>query len=260
MGALCSGDGKASAGVPPSPAGGDGFDIGKNGTYLVYRKLGQHVGRFWEAMLTQAEHDEKRASLYAARIIGRWPSGAPLVRHPLEDVEHGETYDPAFDFDKLDRDGSRCPFGAHIRRANPRNMLPPDPQASMKAVQRHRLLRRGRPYGPPVAAHSPEGRAKDDGVDRGLVFLVLNASIRRQFEFVQQTWLNNPKFAGLYHERDPLVATAKDDDDPRADLTMQGTPVRGKLAGLPRFVTNRGGGYFFLPGKKAIAWLAARKR
>lgn len=254
---------------PPSPRGVDGFDIGKNGTYLVYRKLQQDVAGFWQSMLTQAardrDHDgrpddpanvqEKHAIHCAARVVGRWPSGAPLVHYPNEDVR-GDDFEQAFDFTKLDREGMRCPLGAHIRRANPRDMLLPGPVESLKAVQRHRLLRRGRPYGPKTAESIHE-RAKSDGQERGLLFLVLNASIRRQFEFVQQTWVNNPKFAGLYDERDPLVATIHDNN---AQMTIPRVPVRSKLQGLPRFVTTRGGGYFFLPGLKALQWLAGRRK
>lgn len=255
---------------PPMPRGEGDFELGRNGTYLVYRKLRQDVAGFWQSMLTQAARDKdkdgvpddapevlaRRAVGCAARVVGRWPSGAPLVSHPLEDVRPGETYDPAFGFAKIDPNGMRCPLGAHVRRANPRDMLLPGPVESLKAVQRHRLLRRGRAYGPPTAEAITE-RAKSDGQERGLVFVVLNASIRRQFEFVQQTWLNNPKFAGLYDERDPLASTIHDDN---AQMTIPGNPVRSKLQGLPRFVTTRGGGYFFLPGLKALAWLASRAR
>ncbi len=238
--------------MPPSPRGADGFDIGKNGTYLVYRKLRQDVAAFWQAMLAQTACDSDPIAC-AARTVGRWPSGAPLVNYPSADISAGEDFEPAFEFTKRDPDGVRCPLGAHIRRANPRDMLLPDPESSMKAVQRHRLLRRGRVYGPP----SPElirDRALSDGHERGLVFVALNASIRRQFEFVQQTWINNPKFAGLYDETDPLVATTPSHP---AQMTIPGMPVRSKLYGLPRFVTTRGGGYFFLPGLRALQWLAA---
>lgn len=259
---------------PPMPRGRGDFELGRNGTYLVYRKLRQDVAGFWQSMLTQAARDKDkdgvnddapaelaaRAIGCAARVVGRWPSGAPLVSHPNADVKPGEEYERAFAFKKVDPDGMRCPLGAHVRRANPRDMLLPGPEQSLKAVQRHRLLRRGRAYGPPTADAIAD-RAKSDGIERGLVFVVLNASIRRQFEFVQQTWLNNPKFAGLYDERDPLASTIHDgaaNGASGAQMTIPGNPVRSKLQGLPRFVTTRGGGYFFLPGMKALAWLAAR--
>lgn len=245
----------AYAEMPTSPRGVDGFDIGKNGTYLVYRKLQQDVAAFWQSMFEQTACGSDPIGC-AARVVGRWPSGAPLVNYPSGDVANGEEFEHAFEFAKRDPDGMRCPLGAHIRRANPRDMLLPDPEASMKAVQRHRLLRRGRSYGP-SSAESIRDRAHSDGRERGLVFIALNASIRRQFEFVQQTWINNPKFAGLYEERDPLAATIHDG---KAQMTIPMQPARAKLFGLPRFVTTRGGGYFFLPGLRALQWLAIRHR
>lgn len=240
--------------MPPSPRGSDGFDVGKNGTYLVYRKLQQDVAAFWQSMLAQTACGSDPIAC-AARVVGRWPSGAPLVHYPHRDIADDEEFERAFEFTKRDPDGLRCPLGAHVRRANPRDMLLPDPDASLKAVQRHRLVRRGRSYGPP-SPESIRDRAQSDGRERGLVFVVLNASIRRQFEFVQQTWINNPKFAGLYDERDPLVATVHNNV---AQMTIPGHPVRSKLNGLPRFVTTRGGGYYFVPGLRALHWLAARR-
>ena len=135
-------------------------------------------------------------------------------------------------------------------------MLPPSAKESYKAVERHRLLRRGRPYGP-LATGTPRDRAKSDGQRRGLVFLALNASFRRQFEFVQQTWLNNPKFGGLYDERDPLVTTVVDDGGQR--FSIPDVPARRRVSGIPRFVTVRGGAYFFVPGLRALEWLATRR-
>jgi deferrochelatase/peroxidase EfeB len=129
-------------------------------------------------------------------------------------------------------------------------MLPPSASESMTETSRHRLMRRGRPYGPERA--EPWKYTKDDGVERGLVFIALCASLRRQFEFIQQTWVNNPKFAGLYDERDPML-TAPGGSAP---FTLQAEPVRRRLAGLPSFVTMRGGAYFFLPGLRALQWLA----
>lgn len=250
--------------LPPSPRGADAFDLGKNGTYLVYRKLAQDVSAFWSSMFAEAakttcdagpDAEKREAVRLAARIVGRWPGGAPLVHHPDGDVGAG-AYRKDFLFHESDPHGIACPLGAHVRRANPRDMLEPDPAASLKAVERHRLLRRGRSYGPP-APGGLRDRAKPDGHARGLLFLALNASIRRQFEFVQQTWINNPKFAGLYDERDPLAASIHEGE---AHFTMPGVPVRSRVQGLPRFVTTKGGGYFFIPGRRAIAWLAALPR
>jgi Dyp-type peroxidase family len=244
--------------LPPSPCGTDGFDIGKNGSYLVYRKLRQDTAGFWQCMLDRARPngDARAATKLAAKLVGRWPSGAPLVNYPDHDPGPGAEKE-AFAFADADPDGMKCPLGAHIRRANPRDMLGPSSEESTKAVGRHRLLRRGRPYGA-NAKGTPAQRAKEDGAERGLVFIALNASFRRQFEFVQQTWLNNPKFGGLYDERDPV--TSSEVGVRGQHYSIPGEPARRRLSGLPRFVTMRGGGYFFVPGLRALEWLARRSK
>lgn len=241
--------------LPPSPTGTDGFDLGKNGSYLVYRKLRQDTAAFWQTMLARARPrgDVKEATRLAAALVGRWPSGAPLVRYPDFDPGGGAATE-AFGFHE-DPAGLKCPLGAHIRRVNPRDMLEPSPAQSRKSVDRHRLLRRGRPYGPPSEGTLAE-RARPDGEERGLVFVAMNASIRRQFEFVQQTWINNPKFGGL-DERDPI--TASQIGERGQHFTIPGMPARRRVA-LPSFVTVRGGGYFFVPGLRALEWLARRDR
>lgn len=237
--------------VPPAPRGRGDFPLGENGSYLVYRKLAQDVAGFWSTMLDRAvpRGDAKAAIALASRIVGRWPSGAPLVTYP--DADPGETYARAFEFTAEDREGRRCPLGAHVRRANPRDALGESPEASRKAVARHRILRRGRAYGPPTPSAIAE-RARASAEERGLVFIAINASIRRQFEFIQQTWVNNPKFAGLADERDPLVSTI----DEERRFTIQDEPVRRRLLALPSFVTMRGGGYFFVPSRAALSWLS----
>ncbi len=113
-------------------------------------------------------------------------------------------------------------------------------------ANRHRIIRRGRPYREALSATGND-------VEQGLLFLAINASLVRQFEFIQQSWLNNPKFNGLYDERDPLSSAIVDGD---AMMTMQAKPVRERLHGLPRFVTVRGGAYFFLPSIRALKFLA----
>lgn len=245
--------------LPPSPCGADGFDIGRNGSYLVYRKLRQDTSGFWQCMLDRARPagDTRAATKLASQLVGRWPSGAPLVKYPDFDPGPFAATD-SFGFHDLDPDGTKCPFGAHIRRANPRDMFAPSPDKSLLAVQRHRLLRRGRPYGPRANGATAPERAKPDGHERGLVFVALNASFRRQFEFVQQTWINNPKFGGLYDERDPLTSSAVAGGGQH--YSIPGAPARRRLEGLPRFVTVRGGGYYFVPGLRALEWLAERRR
>ena len=234
------------------PAGpGSARDIGRNGSYLVLRQLEQDVAKFWRYVDTatreQQGSDPIARERLAAKFIGRWPSGAPLVKAPDTD-DRSYANDNDFDFAR-DREGLRCPIGSHIRRANPRDGFVSDrPSDSVRRSNRHRILRRGRSYGPRL-----EDVLVDDGRSRGLHFICLNSDIERQFEFVHQTWLNNVTFSGLANEVDPLVGT-----QPGGGLmTIQKRPVRTRLKGLERFVTTRGGAYFFLPGLRALRFVAA---
>lgn len=221
-------------------------DLGRNGSYLVVRQLDQHVAAFWRSMLDQADGDERLAVRLAAKCVGRWPGGAPLTLSPDED---DPSLHSANDFLYRDRDesGRGCPIGAHIRRANPRDSLGSSAKESLKISARHAIIRRGRSYGPELPRF-----AADEGEEqeRGLFFICVNANIPRQFEFIQQTWLDNPKFGGLHDGRDPLMSGA-DDNDHR----IPGDPVRRRLTHLPRFTRVRGGGYFFLPSRAALRYL-----
>ena len=199
--------------------------------------------------------------MLASKMVGRWPGGAPLVEAPLAD-------DPAladsngFGYHRQDADGLRCPIGAHVRRTNPRDSLAPNPgtEDSLEINRRHRLLRRGRAYGSPLA---PSMKAEDvlatgdDGAERGIHFMCLGANIQRQFEFVQSNWVNNPKFDGLYAETDPLIGSRPPGVD---SFTCPAEPVRKRYHGLDRFVEVRGGGYFFMPSRAALAYLAREHR
>jgi Dyp-type peroxidase family len=232
-------------------------DFGRNGTYLVFRQLLQDVPTFWRYAASAGEAGERSSAIaVAAKMVGRWPSGAPLVLFPDGDDEsHSDDND--FSFHDPDRSGARCPVGSHIRRANPRDSLDPDPgsAASVAVNKRHRLLRRGRSYGRgmEIAAALAATEPADEEHERGLHFICLNANIARQFEFVQHTWLNNPKFGDLYDDPDPIVGAT---EGPRA-FTIQGAPVRRRLREMPSFVSVRGGGYFFMPGIRALRYLAA---
>ena len=229
--------------------------VGKNGTYLVFRQLEQDVRGFWRFLEEIAADPAERTRL-AAKMVGRWPGGAPLALSPdRDDPELAEQND--FGYFHEDRDGARCPIGAHVRRTNPRDSLDPQPGSdkSLAINRRHRLLRRGREYGraltseqaltEPLTAHEEE---------RGLHFICLNANIARQFEFVQGTWLNNPKFAALYDDSDPLVGQS---DPYGGTFTVQAKGVRTRIGGVPRFVSVKGGAYFFLPGLRALRSLAS---
>lgn len=241
------------------PGSTERVSLGHNGTYLVMRQLSQDVAGFWRycwdaAVAEQAADVNARAKLIAARMVGRWPNGVPLVEAPdAERPPRAGLND--FGFRERDPDGLRCPFGSHIRRANPRDMFGETGKEGLHDANLHRLVRRGRAYGPKLPGDMPR---TDDGVERGLYFIALNANLRRQFEFVQQTWINSCKFAGLSAERDPLIGKdAEDFDDrpvPRV-FTAQSRPLRQRYESLPKVVHVRGGEYFFLPGMRALNYL-----
>jgi Dyp-type peroxidase family len=239
-------------------------DLGRNGTYLVLRKLRQDVAGFWKFIEENSripgkspEENEANKELLAAKLVGRWRSGAPVTMCPMkDDPELGA--DPArnnhFQFGD-DPAGLKCPLSSHVRRSNPRDTLVEDPKESIKLGSRHLIIRRGRPY---------HDKNKDGTEEQGLMFVALNTNIGRQFEFIQQTWMNNPKFNDLYDSKDPIAGDNYDpeypEDDPK-DYTavVPGFPVRQRLSGLPRFVHVRGGDYFFLPGLKALRYLSAER-
>lgn len=231
-------------------------DFGRNGSYLVFRKMSQDVAGFRRYFQETFSTPEERTRM-AAKVVGRWPSGAPLVQAPDADplADQNPKNDVLADSNNFtyrqdDPQGLRCPFGSHIRRTNPRDALGQDAEDSIKGSRRRRLLRRGVVYGDPL----PEGVLEEDNQPRGLLFFCVNASIRRQFEFVQQSWVNNPTFNGLYDERDPLVGNSPDDSN--CTLIVPQVPL-SKTLSLPNFVTLKGGAYFFLPSLAALKFLAA---
>jgi deferrochelatase/peroxidase EfeB len=186
--------------------------------------------------------DRAKPIVITTHVMGRWRSGAPLVLAPNKD-DPTIAGDPQrtnnFDYGTMDPYGYACPLGSHIRRMNPR-----DTAANM---QRRQMIRRGATYGPPL----PEG-APEDGRERGIAAFIGCASLVRQFEFAMSVWVNDPEFHELGNERDPFVGT----QDGSYDMTIPKRPIRKKIKGLPAFTTIRGGAYFFLPGMKALNYLA----
>jgi Dyp-type peroxidase family len=228
-------------GPPPAPAP----PLGRNGTFMVWRKLRQDVAGFRAFVASAAQETGVEPGLAAARLVGRWPDGSPLVLRPWSgDAELGNDPMHANDFVYgRDREGFACPRGAHVRRANPRDGL----RAGAGLTARHRMLRRGMPYGEPLA----DGAA-DDGADRGLVFVSLQASIERQFEIVQGRWLNDGDAFGLGTTADPLAGAVPSGG---ARVAFGGRPPRYATA-MRSFVTPRGGEYLFVPGIAALRSLA----
>ena len=224
------------------PSGG--ADLGRNGSYLVLRSLQQDTAGFDEYIHRESAAAGIDPHLLAAKMVGRWRSGAPLVLTPeWDEPDLGSAND--FGYHHHDEQGLRCPIGAHIRRANPRDSLDPDPGSaeSIEVTDRHRLLRRGRRFA--------AGSEAD-----GLHFLALNGNLGRQFEFVQHTWLDNPKFGRLYDDVDPIVSPRTR----RSVFTVPDEPIRRRFARLPDFVTTLGGAYLFLPGLRALRFLTEVSR
>ena len=212
--------------------------LSRNGTFLAYRRLQEHVGAFRDFLRQQGGPTAEGQELIAAKLMGRWRSGAPLVLAPeKDDPALGADYHRNNDFNyaQMDPQGYAVPLGAHIRRMNPRD--------TAVNIQRRRMIRRGATYGP----HLPEG-APEDGVDRGIAAFILCASLVRQFEFAQNVWANDPKFHELGNERDPIIGN----QDGTFDMTIPKRPIRRKITGLPAFTTVKGGAYFFLPSIKAL--------
>jgi Dyp-type peroxidase family len=216
--------------------------LGRNGTYVVFRKLHQRVAAFRQYMKANSKSIEDE-ELLAAKMMGRWRSGAPLALCPFhDDAELGA--DPRrnndFLFEADDPAGFKTPGGSHIRRCNPRD-------AAIAGVMRlHRMIRRGTAYGPTL----PDGIMVDDGADRGLMFAFVGAHIGRQFEFVQSQWINDGVFFGAGDDRDPIVGSNE------VNFTQPRKPVRKRLQGIPKFVVTRGGEYCFMPGLRALRWLS----
>ena len=219
--------------------------LARNGTYLALRQLHEDAAGFRRYLRDNARspQDEERI---AAKMVGRWRSGAPLALSPEhDDPELAADPQRNNDFRYYDDDlnGLRVPLGCHIRRVNPRDSL----KDSIVSVNLHRVLRRGAAYGPMLADEVLE----DDGAERGIFFIFIGASLARQFEFVQQVWMNDGDFVGLGNEKDPLAG----DNDGTGTYTIPAKPLRRRLSALPRFVTVRGGEYFYLPGIAAMTWL-----
>jgi Dyp-type peroxidase family len=228
-------------------------DLGLNGSYLVLRKLQQDVDGFNAFLEMKSreiaddgpQDEAKRKEWLKAKLIGRWSNGAPLKPGQLEAPAPGpHGHSNAFYFSKDDAAGLGCPMTSHIRRTNPRDSLEPEPDLSRQVSRRHRLLRRGIPY-------RGEPQTENASPEQGLIFIAINAHLGRQFEFIQQNWLQNEKFGRLYDERDPFSSNQES-----GMMTIPMEPLRRCVTGIEKFVTMKGGGYFFMPGVSALEFLA----
>ncbi len=246
-----------AAGLPASAEAEGFFDLGLNGSYLVARELKQDVAAFWASMEANAAALRARDPEHGAQITGDWLAERVIGRDrdgnllcpggtKLPACADGSP-DSSYLFHARDPVGAGCPPGSHVRRGFPRDALTPpggDQATLLQAANNHRILRRGRKFGPKLA-----DPGRDDGVDRGLLFLCLNTDIDRQFEFVQQTWLLNSSFDTLFDEVDPLLG-------PAGRMTLRDEALR-RTAMVDTFIRLAGGDYFFLPSLPALAYLAS---
>jgi deferrochelatase/peroxidase EfeB len=272
--------GAASAGLLPAEEAPGKKDLGRNGTYLVMRQLAQDVRGFWRFMVRAAGGDFALADRWAAAMVGRTRAGVspmPILEVPIPGIRPSEAARNQFTYEG-DPIGVRCPLGAHVRRANPRSADFPGRPAGLaklltmlgfgtngfrddmiSSVRFHRILRRGREYGPGLTPEEALAEAPGPDAERGLHFICLNANISRQFEFVQNAWIASTKFSGLTGESDPLIGNRLPIPGcpHTADFVMpQDGGLRRRLSGLPQFVRVRGGAYFFLPSLRALRYFA----
>ena len=229
---------------PPAPLG----PLGDDATFMVVRKLAQHVAEFRSYIADTAGRLDRSPEWVRAKMIGRWDNGSALARYP-DAPGPSASRDPNASRFRYGTDpkGLRCPRGAHVRRANPRD----SGRWQGRMTQRHRIIRRGMPYGPPLA----EVDGGQDRAPRGLMFVCYQADIKRQFEFIQRQWLSDGDALQLGSDPDPLVAP----QGTRRGMVIPGQPGCPPvfLRGIPPFVTTRGGGYYLLPGTAGLRALAA---
>ncbi len=262
----------------------DKHDFGRDGAYLVFRDLEQDVRSFWQYVDRQAGSNPSERIRLGEAMVGRTMDGQPLLPAGSRKITGVGSDDAAVRLNQFtyesDEAGTRCPLGAHIRRANPRNgdfpygtkgligwlirvfgfgrnTLRDDLIASSRF---HRILRRGREYGSKLSLQEALESPGNEAPTSGLRFICLNANITRQFEFVQGAWIMNTKFDGLTGESDPLLGNRTPIAGcPVSDLfsVPQANGLRRRIKGLPQFVTVRGGAYFFLPGIRALRFIAS---
>ena len=252
--------------ILPADSEGSGHkDLGKNGSYLVFRQMEQDMGKFWNFINESSNNEDgsinENASIkLASKMVGRWPSGAPLAKFP--DKDPGVlSNDDEISYAKDDQEGMKCPFGSHLRRLNPRDSFEDNgPKKSIQLSNRHRIIRRARHFGSKEVSSPTK---QDNSTSSGLHFMCFNADISRQFEFIQYSWANNPRVSELYDDPDPLIGVTNSPNNVHKHqnennvFTIPEKPVNRKVKGIQRFVKIKGGAYFFYPSITAIKYLAS---
>lgn len=260
---------------PPAPAP---FQLSRNGTFMVYRKLHENVASFDAFLERESRGFPGSKDLLKAKFVGRWAdNGAPLTGAPDDkskaewDLRFAKANDAEkdrmlsnFTYDD-DTSGAKCPFSSHIRRINPRASLEAIQGANPAAqvinkdafdtpgalANRRRIIRRGLPYG------EVKDRTSDRG-NHGIVIMMLNADIGRQFEFVQQQWINYGNDFKASNDKEILLGNHDKEFPSRAVLAADPEGERAPyfLRNIPRLVETRGGDYFFIPGMTALKLIA----
>jgi len=236
----------------------------RNGSLVVYRKLFQNVGGFRQFTEAHAAETGLSSAQLRAKMVGRWPSGAPLENVPgdghidptAQDIGEVDPNSPVledehinnFSYQQHDADGHLMPKAAHIRKANPRDGQP----AGRDESNRHRITRRGITYGPEfVEGEAPYGGGPvpEDDRDRGLLFICYQSSIERGFEFIQGQWANKPDFPDADAGQDPIISQ----NVANPPFTI---PPNNVHLTTERWVITTGGEYFFSPAISALQHLA----
>ena len=256
-------------------------DLGKNGSYLVFRQIEQDIDTFFDYVFHKsketADSPEKKAIKLAAKMFGRWPEGQSLTVCPDQPCNVKDLNDFRYRAkDEPDDFGVGCPFGAHVRRTNPRDQVHAGrgAEVSLEISKKHRILRRGRIYGEPLdpklktesilekaKSNLFQNKWKADATGktvlvRGIHFMCLVSDIGRQFEFIQSVWANTSSFGNLGKEVDPIISPrpTRDQQDCHEFSTPQHV-VRNRYRNVPEFTTVVGGAYFFMPGIKALKFI-----
>jgi deferrochelatase/peroxidase EfeB len=224
--------------------------LGRNGTFIGLRKYQSLIGAFNRFLRDNAQTDEER-ELLAAKLVGRWRSGAPLTLAPIKDDSAlGQNPQRNNDFNYAnDPKGMQVPLGCHMRRMNPRDTK----MEVLTDVNIHRIIRRSTTFGAPYDPNAVSER--DDEVPRGLFFLFISARAMATLEFLQREWINSGNFMTLGDERDPLIGLQQEG----ATFTIPKAPVRRRIHGIHTFNVLRGGEYLFMPSLSALKWLGDLK-
>ena len=218
--------------------------LGKNGSFMVVRKYQSQVAEF-NKFIQENTNSPEEGELLAAKLVGRWRSGAPLTLAPEKDEkELGENPEKLDDFSyKNDELGKKCPFSSHIRRMNPRDSK----SFILEDVRLHRIMRRAVTFGDIV----PPDVTKNDGKERGQYFIGMSADAMGTTEFLLKQWANDGNSMNLGEEKDPMLGVQKD-----GLFTKPDDPLIKRYHGLQTYNIMKGGEYCFIPSLSALKWIS----